>query len=375
MAMTLTETTVLLQDLVKIPSVSPSLAPDEGTGEGEVAAFAVDWLKARGIEAWIDDVAPGRPNAVGRIVSGTGPTLVLYGHTDTVQTSNMSIPPFEPRIEGDRMYGRGSYDMKCGVAAVLIAAERLARRGDLGGTVLLALVSDEEHASIGAQAFVEKYAADGCIIAEPTDGKMISGHRGFAWVDVEVKGRAAHGSRWNEGISANTEAGKLLVAFDAFDRNVLRARTHPLVGPASMHPAVVRGGAGLSTYAPSCLIQLERRSIPGETEAQIVDELEAIVREAGVSATVRSTLFRAPMICPPGARVREALMSAIGGPVEEVGSWGWMDAALFDAMGIPTIVYGPSGEGAHAAVEWVDLPSVERCAEIYYRAALDFFGK
>src|ERR1035437_1518204 len=118
MALPLTETTVLLRDLVKIPSVSPSLAPDEGTGEGEVAAYAVEWLKERGIEAWIDDVVPGRPNAVGRIVSGAGPTLVLYGHLDTVQTSNMTIPPFEPRIDGDRMYGRGSFDMKCGVAAV-----------------------------------------------------------------------------------------------------------------------------------------------------------------------------------------------------------------------------------------------------------------
>lgn len=375
MALTLTETTVLLRDLVKIPSVSPSLAPDEGTGEGEVAAYAVEWLKERGIEAWIDDVVPGRPNAVGRIVSGAGPTLVLYGHLDTVQTSNMTIPPFEPRIEGDRMYGRGSFDMKCGVAAVMVAAERLARRGDLGGTTLLALVSDEEHASIGAQAFVAKYTADGCIIAESTNGKMISGHRGFAWVDVEVEGRAAHGSRWNSGISANTEAGKLLVAFDEFDRNVLRQRTHPLVGPASMHPAFVRGGVGLSTYAPSCLIQLERRSIPGETEAQIVREIEDIVKANGVTAAVRSTLFRAPMVCPPTAKVREALVSTLGGSVEEVGSWGWMDAALFDAAGIPTIVYGPTGEGAHAAVEWVDLPSVERCADVYYQTALAFFRK
>ena len=373
MAITLTETTVLLRDLVKIPSVSPSIAPDEGTGEGDIAAFVVDWLKERGIEAWIDDVAPGRPNAVGRIVSGDGPTLVLYGHLDTVQTSNMTIAPSDPRIDGNRMYGRGSYDMKCGVAAVLIAAERLARRGDLKGTILLALVSDEEHASIGAEAFVAKYAADGCIIAEPTDGKLVSGHRGFAWIDVEVEGRAAHGSRWNEGISANALAGRLLVAFDDFDRNVLRQRTHPLVGPASMHPAFVRGGVGLSTYAPTCLIQLERRSIPGETEPQIVREIEDIVKANDVTATVRLTLFRAPMACPPTAKVRQALVSTLSGAFDEVGSWGWMDAALFDAAGIPTIVYGPSGQGAHAAVEWVDLRSVERCADVYYQTALAFF--
>jgi acetylornithine deacetylase len=373
--MAISKTTALLQDLVRIPSVSPSLAPDEGTGEGAIAAFAVEWLKRHGVDAWVDDVAPRRANAVGRLSAGPGPTLVLYAHLDTVQTSNMTIPPFEPTIEGDRMYGRGAYDMKCGVAAVMVAAARLARRSAVEGTVLVALVCDEEHASIGAQAFVARYRADGCIITEPTEGKLITGHRGFAWIDVEVAGRAAHGSRWDYGISANARAGYLLVALDEFDRQVLRRRTHPLLGAASMHPALVRGGAGLSTYAPSCLIQLERRSLLGESEEQIVAEIEAVAREAGVEATVRSMLFRAPMVCPPSAKVRQALVSVLEGPVSEVGSWGWMDAALFDAAGVPTIVYGPSGEGAHAAVEWVDLPSVERCAEIYERAALAFFAQ
>src|SRR5438552_3424242 len=152
----ISETTALLQELVRIPSVSPAIDPIEGTGEAAIAQFAVDWLKERGVEAWLDDVVPGRPNAVGRVGRGTGPTLVLYAHTDTVQVSNMTIPPFEPRIEGTRLYGRGSSDMKCGVAAVMVAAARLARRPHLGGTVLLALVGDEEHASIGAQAFVAK---------------------------------------------------------------------------------------------------------------------------------------------------------------------------------------------------------------------------
>ncbi len=367
-----TETTALLADLVRIPSVSPTIDPVDGTGEQAIAEFAVEWLRARGIEAWLDDVAPGRPNAVGRVGSGPGPTLVLYAHTDTVQVSNMTIPPFEPRIEGDRMYGRGSNDMKCGMAAVMVAAARLAQRPTLGGTVLLALVNDEEHASIGAQAFVAKYRADGCIITEPTGEQLTVGHRGFAWIDVEVAGRAAHGSRWDIGISANALAGRLLVAFDDLDRNVLRARTHPLLGPASMHPAIVKGGVGLSTYAPSCLIQLERRSLPGESAADIASEIEAVVRETCVPATVNLTVFRPPMLCPPDARVRRALVEAIGKPVQEGVSGGWMDAALFDAAGIPTIVYGPSGEGAHAAVEWVDLPSVERCAEVYERAALLF---
>jgi acetylornithine deacetylase len=369
------ETTTLLAELVRIPSISPSLDPVEGTGETAIAEYAVDWLKEHGIEAWIDDVAPGRPNAVGRLSTGPGPTLILYAHTDTVQVSNMTIPPFDPRIEGNRMYGRGSDDMKCGVAAVMVAAARLARRRDFSGTLLLALVSDEEHASIGAQAFVQKYRADGCIITEPTNGELVTGHRGFAWIDVEVQGRAAHGSRWDIGVSANALAGRLLVALDEFDRNVLRARTHPLLGSASMHPAIVKGGVGLSTYAPRCLIQLERRSLPGESEADIVGEIETVAKAAGVEATVRSTVFRLPMVCPPEAKVRRALLAALDAPPREVGGWGWMDAALFDAAGIPTIVYGPTGEGAHAAVEWVDLPSVEHCTNVYEKAALEFFKR
>jgi acetylornithine deacetylase len=287
----------------------------------------------------------------------------------------MTIAPFDPRIEDDRLYGRGAYDMKGGVTAVMIAATRLAKRADLGGTLLLALVADEEHASIGAQAFVKAYRADGCIISEPTNGTVLVGHRGFAWLDVEVAGRAAHGSQWDVGVSANAQAGRLLVALDDFDRTVLRARTHPLLGPASMHPAMVRGGVGLSTYAPSCLIQLERRSLPGESEAAIVGEIEAVARDAGVEATVRSTLFRPPMLCPPEAKVRQALTAALTEPAREGCSGGWMDAALFDAVGIPTIIYGPSGTGAHAAIEWVDLPSVEHCAEVYERASLAFFGQ
>jgi acetylornithine deacetylase len=365
--------TALLQDLVRIPSVSPSLAPGEGQGEQAVAEFAVNWLRERGVEAALEPVAPGRPNAVGRLGNGRGPTLVLYGHLDTVQASNMTIPPFEPRIDGDRLYGRGSADMKGGVAAVMAAAAALAREGGVAGTLLLALVCDEEYSSIGAQAFVEQHRADGCILAEPTNGALITGHRGYAWIDVIVAGRAAHGSLWQVGISANARAGRLLVALDEFDRTTLRQRRHPLLGPASLHPAVVQGGVGLSTYAPECTIRLERRSLPGESDEQILQEIRQLVTEAGVEATVTLTLSRPPMICPADARVKAALQTTLGPDVPEQGALYWMDAALFDAAGTPCVVYGPTGDGLHADVEWVDLPSVHRCAAVYQKAAREFF--
>ena len=145
------------------------------------------------MRAWCDEAAPGRPNAVAEIGDSSGPTLVLCAHLDTVGTAGMTAP-FEPRYENGRVYGRGAYDMKASAAAIMSAAAELARR-DIGGRVLLALVADEEYASIGAVAFVKRHAADACIVTEPSEGKLILAHKGFVWADIVTTGRAAHGSR------------------------------------------------------------------------------------------------------------------------------------------------------------------------------------
>ncbi|MDB4896070.1 MAG: hypothetical protein JWN15_2332 [Firmicutes bacterium] len=366
------EAIALLQQLVRIPSVSPHLDPATGQGEQAIAEFAAAWLNERGVESWLEAAAPGRPNVVGKVGSGSGPVLVLCGHLDTVQATGMTIDPFGGEIRDGRLYGRGAYDMKAGVAAIMTAAAELARTNTLKGTLLLALVSDEEYASVGAQDFVRRHQADGCLLAEPTDGAFVTGHRGFAWVDVTVQGRAAHGSRWDLGISANTMAGRLLTALDHHDLTVLRPRKHPLLGPASVHPAIVRGGVGLSTYAPECLLQLEWRILPGTTEADVLTWTNDLVQHAGITAAVTCTLFRPPMLCPAAARMRQATLEAIGQALPEQGAPFWMDAAFFDAAGIPTVVYGPTGEGAHAAVEWVDLASVIHCTEVYGRTAALF---
>lgn len=281
----------------------------------------------------------------------------------------MAADPFSGEVRDGRLYGRGAYDMKAGLAAIMTAAAELARAGTLTGTVLLALVSDEEYASVGAQYFVRRHGADGCLLAEPTDGAFVTGHHGFAWVDVTVKGLAAHGSRWDLGISANTMAGRLLTGLERYDLEILRARKHPLLGPASVHPAIVRGGVGLSTYAPECLVQLEWRILPGTTEADVLAWTHELVRQADIEATIACSLFRPPMLCPSDARVRQATLRAVGHDLPEQGAPFWMDAAFFDAAGIPTVVYGPTGEGAHAAVEWVDLASVIHCTQIYRRTA------
>jgi acetylornithine deacetylase len=418
----------VVRDLVRIPSVNPTLAPDEagGTGELAIAQFAREWLEARGVNAWLEEAAPGRPNVVAEVIgrargevdgdgsageSGSGsvgPTLVLCAHLDTVGTAGMTIPPFDPRVDGDRLCGRGSYDMKGSAGAILSAMAALAQDDDvrrgLRGRVLAALVCDEEYASLGAFDFVRRHprsrgaSADSgnshddgtrrdvanrdssryaCIVTEPAGpDTLVLAHKGFVWAEIVTEGRAAHGSRWDVGVSAIGKMGRIIAALEEFDRTELRARTHPLVGSASLHCALVSGGTGLSTYAHECRLKVERRTIPGETPDQVRRELEAVVAGAGAAARVDCYFDRPPLTCdsqtPIARAVRDAVTQVTGRPPVDGGVGFWMDAAVFAQAGIDTVNYGPTGAGAHEAVEWVDLPSVVQTAHVLVEAARRF---
>src|SRR5579864_4256808 len=364
-----------LQLLIATPSVNPDLAPDEATGEARIVAVIRDWFKERRIESWLEEAAPGRPNAIARLGSGGAPTLILCAHIDTVSTSGMTIAPFDPRVEGNRVYGRGSYDMKGGAAAILCAMAKLPSE-KLSGTVIAALVSDEEYASIGAQHFVAHHKANACVVTEPSEGRLILGHKGFVWVEITTEGRAAHGSRWDLGVSAIARMGRIIAALDEFDRTTLRARTHPLVGAASQHCATVHGGAGLSTYAPNCTLQVERRTLPGETTTQVLNEIREAISAVGEEASIELLLDRPPLVCPREARIAECVRNAAtqihGRAPEEAGVAFWMDAALFAAAGMETVNYGAAGAGAHEAVEWADLDSVVSCAAVLAETVRNF---
>jgi acetylornithine deacetylase len=366
----------VLQMLVRTPSVNPTLAPAEpNTGEAAIAGAIRDWCSERGIECWLEEAAPGRPNAVARIGAGRGPSLVFCAHIDTVSTEGMTIPPFEPRVEGNRVYGRGSYDMKGGAASILAAVAELTKE-NIPGTILVALVADEEYASIGAQHFVANHKADACVVTEPSEGRLILGHKGFVWASITTEGRAAHGSRWDLGVSAIAKMGRIVAALDEYDRTQLRARKHNLLGPASQHPATIRGGAGLSTYAPSCTLEIERRTLPGETPQLVIAEIREVIASAGESAEVKLMLDRPPLICPRAAKiaecVRDAATKICGKEPEESGVAYWMDAALFAAAGMDTVNYGAAGAGAHEAVECVDVDSVASCAAVLAETARKF---
>lgn len=366
----------VLQELISIPSVNPSLDP-AAPGEQAIAEFAARWLNDHGVKAWVDEVAPGRFNAVGEVGSG-GRTLAACAHIDTVQTTGMTIPAFEPVTEGNRVFGRGSYDMKGGVAAAMSAAAALAQT-DYSGRFMLALVADEEWASIGAADWLARYRADACIVTEPTTNGMrelIVAHKGFVWLDVVTRGFATHGSRWDLGKSAIAEMGRVITACDEFDRNVLRQRTHPLLGPASMHCALIEGGSGISTYAADCKLQIERRTLPGETPEQVVAEIESLLKDADVDGDVVVQLARPPLTVSGEAHIarcaRDAMKHVTGHPPSDAGVAYWMDAALFADAGIPTVNFGSIGAGAHEAVEWVDLDTVVQCANALYETAIRF---
>lgn len=368
----------LLEDLVRTPSVNPTLAPEESQGEAAVAERARRWFAAHGIDAVLEEVAPGRPNLIAQVGANQGATLVLCGHIDTVSAKDMEIAPFQPRLENGRLYGRGSYDMKGGVAAAMAAAASLAD-ADLKGRLRVALVVDEEHSSLGADHFVAHHPdADGCIITEPTEGRLILTHKGFVWSEIVTRGIAAHGSRWDLGVSAIGKMGRVICELERFDREELRGREHPELGPASLHCALIEGGAGISTYAPHCRLQVERRTLPGESPQLVLAEMERAVHNAGEEATVNTSFHRTPLVCDPEAEVarclREAVAAVTGAQPVETGVAYWTDAAIFHAAGIPALNYGPAGAGAHGAVEWVDLDSVVTCAQVLAKSARRFLG-
>lgn len=370
------QVTELLCELIRIPSINPSLTLEPGNNEMNLALFVRDWLQEHMIKAQIEEVQAGRPNVYAEIGEGNGPTLCLCAHLDTVGVQEMTIPPFQPDIIDNRIYGRGSCDMKGGLAAVLCAALALSKKG-VKGRLILALVCDEEYTSIGADDFVKRHRADACILTEPSSLKLVVTHKGFLCGKIAVSGKSAHGSRWDLGESAITKSGSILVALDQLDKNVLRNRKDELVGPASMHVSLINGGSGVSTYASTCTMHLERRTLPSENLADVQKEIEQVVFQACPGAVIDWYLYRAGQYCNPNEKivgcVKEGYRQVLGKEAEIEG-WGvWTDAAIFQQAGIPTVNIGPTGFGLHEPVEWVDIDSVVQTAEILFNAANDFF--
>ncbi len=368
--------TQLLSDLVAINSVNPDLVPG-AAGEGELARFVGTWLEHEGLEVQMIEAAPGRPNVVGIAKgSGGGKTLVLNGHMDTVGTEGMS-QPHRPTVKDGRLYGRGAYDMKGGLAAAMYAATEAKHRA-LRGDVILQAVVDEEYASIGTQALASRFHADAAIVAEFTELKLILAHKGFVWLEIETEGVAAHGSRPELGVDAITKMGPILVELERLEQSLRAHPTHPLLGSGSVHASLIKGGRELSSYPDHCILSVERRTIPGETPQSAQAELARILteqrrRDPAFKAALRRGLDRSALETGEDTAianlVQAAAIKVLGHAAPIAGVPFWTDAALLSQAGIPSLLFGPSGAGAHAVEEWVELESVRQCADIYVEAA------
>jgi acetylornithine deacetylase len=368
----------LTSQLVAIESINPDVVAS-GSGELELARFVAEWCERAGLETTLTELAPGRANVVAVARgSGGGRSLMLNAHLDTVGVAGMA-DPFEPRLENGRLYGRGAQDMKGSLAACMLATVEAARRG-LRGDVILTGVADEELASIGTQAVAETISADAAIVTEPTEMRLAIAHRGFVHLEVEVHGRAAHGSRPDLGIDAIAKTGRILVGIEELDARLRADPTHPYLGSGSVHASLIEGGQEFSSYPARCLLQAERRTIPGETRELAERELQEIVARAGegdtdFSADVRAPISREPFAIAEDAEIVDAVRrhatSVLGTTPETVGVAFWADSALLADAGIPTVVFGPTGAGLHTEVEWVDVASLEQCVEIYVAVATE----
>jgi acetylornithine deacetylase/succinyl-diaminopimelate desuccinylase-like protein len=354
----------LISRLVSIESVNPDLVPS-GAGEAEIAQFVASWLRECSLEVTVLEPVSGRPSVVGVLRgAGGGRSLMLNAHMDTVGAGGMENP-FMPAVRDGRIYGRGAYDMKASLAAIMMAA-RDASAMRLRGDLIVAAVADEEVASIGTSATIEHIHADAAIVTEPTELQLCLAHKGFVWLEVETHGVAAHGSRADIGIDAIAHMGSVLTGVLDLNERLRRQPAHRLLGTGSIHASLIEGGQEMSTYPARCVAKLERRTLPGDDGRTCLAELEQLIH--GENASARVLLERPPSEIAPDHPLSTVVAEAAGHP-GVVGAAYWMDMALLNAAGTPAIAFGPIGAGAHADVEWVDLASVEHCAGVYARVA------
>lgn len=376
----------LTQVLTQINSSNPTLSVADGVGETAIADYLAAWFSHRGIEYhWIEKVA-GRPSIVG-VLRGTGggKSLMFNGHTDTVSLSGYEADPLSGCIgtkNGKQViFGRGSLDMKGGLATALAALSATKASGRvLRGDVIIAAVSDEEDTSQGTQDVIEAgWRADAAIFPEPTQGAILTAHKGFVWVEVDILGVAAHGSDPETGRDAILYAGLFLQALDKYRTQL---PVDDLLGQASFHCGLIRGGEEPSSYPSNCTITAEFRTVPSQTNQSILADISGLLRDIthetpGFKYNEPRVIMSRPTqnlaVDHPFVQKTVACTSAVLGRIPSVQSGSfWTDAAFFSAVGVPSIVYGPTGEGLHGKEEWVEIESLQEFQSIFTQLLQEF---
>ena len=377
----MSDTTIkLLQDLIAIDSINPSLVPG-GAGEAEISKALETRMQSIGMDTVIEEVEPGRANVIG-VLEGAepGPSLMFCGHSDTVGVEGMT-DPFDPSMRDGRVYGRGSGDMKGGLASMIEAARLLGTNGGWRkGKLILAAVADEEYASAGAEHLIQKWNADAAVITEPTGLAIAVGHKGFSWIEIAVQGRAAHGSRPAEGCDAIMKMGEVLHRLNLLDRKLQARVPHPLLGCSSLHASLISGGREMTTYPDKCVLQMERRNLATEAPGTALQEVEEILDslrsdDPQFVATAKVLFERSAYETPANHRLPNLLESALqsrGRAATREGMTYWTDAAVLGQAGIPCVIFGPGGFGYHGLEEYVNADEVLACRDALVQVARAF---
>jgi acetylornithine deacetylase len=381
----LDDPTDLTRALIRIDSVNPDLVPG-ATGEASIAAFTKNWLTTRGFKVHTLEQTPGRPTVVA-VAEGTGggDSIMLNGHIDTVSLASYENDEgLKDRIADGNIYGRGSFDMKSGVAAMMIAAHRVHKntKGEHRGDIILTLVADEEYASFGTEEVLAAgFTAQGALVCEPMDLNITIAHRGFLWFEIDIIGKAAHGSRPELGIDAIVNAGKFLAELGKHGEDLLESNPHPLLATGSIHASTISGGEELSSYPALCTIGIERRTIPGETREVCTNQLTAILdrlkaEDPNFNYEFRVIFERPTFAVDPTAKIVTTLTQAFTQETKTQpvirGEAFWTDAALLQSAGIPSVLFGVDGEGAHAAVEWTTIKSLDTVTNVLQSTITEF---
>ncbi len=382
MQMPLADVIGVLESLISIDSINSDLIPG-AAGEAAVAAWCGEWLAAQGFEVQLLERTAGHPSVVAIARgSGGGPSLMLNGHLDTVGVDGYRGAPMKARIENGRIFGRGAFDMKSGVAAILVAAAD-AVSASLAGDVLVTLVADEEFGSRGTEDVLSRYRADAAIVVEPTNLFLALAHRGFAWFEVEFTGLAAHGSMPEQGVDAVAAAFRFGRAVDELRERLESQPAHPLLGHGAVRVSTISGGSDPATVAASCLLSVERRTLPGEFPERIEDELrDLLVHSVGSIPGLRFELrrlvaraaFETDAASPIVVAVAEAVAAVTGSMARVRGEPFWTDAGLIAEAGIPCLVFGVDGGGAHADEEWAEIESVHQVTAVLAQTIRRFCG-
>lgn len=372
----------LARALVATPSVNPSLEAD-AAGEAEIAGLVAGWLRGWGFDVEQIEFAPGRPSLLARLERGAGRALVLSGHLDTVGVSDMVIEPFDPVVREGRIWGRGAADMKGGLAAALAAARELAA-GDFSGTLLLCLTADEEQGALGCRRLLrDGLHADGAIICEPTGLAIMPAHKGFAWIEIEFRGQAAHGSRPERGVDAIRHAGLFLARLDELEGALTHRKEHPLLGFGSIHAGTIHGGTAPSVYPSRCRLTLERRTLPKESVPALEAEVEFLLAQLRSEVPTLDAGLEVTLHChgseiPTDHELVTSLAAALDAVDVEPrieGMSAWVEASIYNAAGIPALCFGPGSiEEAHTADESAPVEEIVLAHQALLHTATAFLS-